>query len=390
MRLRAWLTLSLCLLVVGCAGNRTPAPAPGPDQPSAPVAPAPVSANFTLKEVASGLTRPLQLTHAGDDRLFVVEQTGRIRIIKDGKLLPTPFLDVSAKLTTKGNEQGLLGLAFHPDYARNGTFFVHYSGSNAGETVIARYKVSADNPDRADAASEKVIFTEPQPFSNHNGGPIVFGPDKYLYIALGDGGNAGDPGNRAQNLDSFLGKLLRIDVNADTYKVPPDNPFVGKPGKDEIWAYGLRNPWRVSFDRATGNLYIADVGQNKWEEINFQPAGSKGGENYGWKVYEGLVKYSPGEAPGAVPPVTVYSHDHGCSVTGGFVYRGKEIPGLVGTYLYGDYCTGKMWGLQRSGAEWKATELPKVDFNISSFGEDHAGEMYVVDHGGKVYRMVAK
>lgn len=421
MRTVSLFTLVLTLLaLVGCArpasppappgaGNAAPTPPPAGNALTPPASPglgnaapppqvgsappqdgAPPAVKF--QEVAAGLTRPTGLFHAGDGsgRMFALEQVGRIRIIKERQLLPAPFLDLTAKVNSSANERGLLGLAFHPDYRRNGVFFVHYSGAR-GETVISRFRTSADDPDRGDVASEEVLLTVEQPYANHNGGPILFGRDGYLYIALGDGGSAGDPQNRAQNLETLLGKILRVDVReSGPYKVPADNPFVGKPGRDEIWAYGLRNPWRISFDRATGDLYIADVGQNKLEEINFQPAASKGGENYGWKAFEGTSRYSAVEAKNHVPPVAEYGRDAGCSVTGGHVYRGQAIPALVGRYLYGDYCTGRIWALGRSGDRWVNRELAQTSYRISSFGEDESGELYVVDHGGAVHRIVPR
>ncbi|MBF8285408.1 MAG: hypothetical protein HW378_4323 [Anaerolineales bacterium] len=259
----------------------------------------------------SGLDEPVDLKHAGDGsgRLFVIEQPGRIRIVENGELLPDPFLDIEPLVNSRGNEQGLLGLAFYPDYAANGLFFVNYTDVN-GDTVVARYAVSADDPSRADPASAKIILQVDQPFPNHNGGDLVFGPDGYLYIGLGDGGSGGDPQGNGQNLNALLGKMLRIDVNhGDPYAIPPDNPFAGRAGaRPEIWAYGLRNPWRYSFDRATGDLYIADVGQNAYEEVDFQPADSRGGENYGWNKYEGFHAYDGGATDGLTMPVAEYAH----------------------------------------------------------------------------------
>lgn len=379
-----WL-LMLCLAVLaatGCAGG-------GRGGGGGPAVPA-----IALTKVTDGLTRPLHLTAPGDGsgRLFVLEQPGRVRILREGKVLAEPFLDLTEQVRSSGNEQGLLGLAFAPNYARSGVFYVHYTGQQ-GQTVIARYQVSAQNPDRADAGSAEVLLTVEQPFSNHNGGAILFGPDGYLYIALGDGGSAGDPQNNGQNLSSLLGKLLRIDVRQPgPYRIPPDNPFVGQAGaRGEIWAYGLRNPWRVSFDRATGDLYIADVGQNALEEINLQPAGSKGGQNYGWRVYEGSRIYKGNELKNVTFPVIEYDHGGGnCSVTGGYVYRGKAIPDLVGAYIYGDYCSGRIWAARapaRAGGQWSTTELMQAGFRISAFGEDEQGELYVIDHGGAVHRM---
>ena len=377
--IRTMIMLLSLVLAVGCGGGREK----DSDSPAVPA--------LALTRFVSGLEQPLHLTAAGE-RLFVLEQPGRVRIIRDGKLQPEPFLDLTGQVRSTGMEQGLLGLAFAPDYPSSGIFYVHYTGAQ-GQTVVARYRVSAQNPDRADTASAEVLLTLPQPFANHNGGAILFGPDGYLYIALGDGGSAGDPQNNAQNLDSLLGKLLRIDVSGPgAYRIPPDNPFVSNPAaRDEIWAYGLRNPWRVSFDRATGDLYIADVGQDAIEEINFQPAGSPGGQNYGWRVYEGSRVYKGDGLRDAVFPVVEYRHGNGnCAVTGGYVYRGQAIPELVGTYIYGDYCSGRIWGARQVNDTWTVTDLLQTDFRISAFGEDEKGELYVVDHGGAIYRIDRK
>ena len=364
-------------------------------QPTAPL-PAQTSGEFTLAlepVIEGGLVRPDYLTHAGDDRLFVVEQPGRIRIIAGGQLLDRPFLDIADKVTTDGNEQGLLSVAFHPDYQTNGQFFVNYTRQKDGATVIERYTVAKDDPDRAADQSGKVILVIDQPEANHNGGLIKFGPDGYLYIGMGDGGGQGDQhgaiGN-GQNRAALLGKLLRIDVtNQETYAVPPGNPF-----NNEIWAYGLRNPWRFSFDRATGDLYVADVGQNTYEEVDFQPAASKGGENYGWRIMEGLHCYDPQagcDQSGLALPVAEYSHaDGGCSITGGYVYRGSKYPVLDGAYFFGDYCSGNIWSLQREGDQWQMIKRLEADKRMSSFGEDVKGELYVVDHGGAVYQLVAR
>ncbi len=367
---------------------------PLPSPPAPAESPAPPDPNaYALRKIVSGLDEPVYLTYASDGsgRLFVVEQPGRIRILQNGALLADPFLDLTDLVNDSGNEQGLLGLAFHPDYAANGLFFVNYTDAN-GDTAVVRYSVSAD-PNRADPASAKMILQVAQPFPNHNGGDLVFGPDGYLYIGLGDGGSAGDPQGNGQNLKALLGKLLRIDVNqGDPYGIPPDNPFVGHPeARPEIWAYGLRNPWRYSFDRATGDLYIADVGQNAYEEIDYQPAGSQGGENYGWNFMEGAHPFK-GQAPaGLSAPVVEYLHQvGGCSVTGGYVYRGPSLPALNGVYLYGDYCSGQVWALYRSGSSWENVALLNAFFTISSFGEDANGEVYVLDHGGgAVYQWVA-
>jgi glucose/arabinose dehydrogenase len=343
--------------------------------------------------VSGGLVRPDYLTHAGDDRLFVIEQPGRIRLIEKGQLRDQPFLDITDKVSTDGNERGLLSVAFHPDYVNNGQFFVDYTRQPDGATVIERYTVSKDDPDRANDQSGKVILTIAQPEANHNGGLIKFGPDGYLYIGMGDGGGQGDQhgsiGN-GQNRNALLGKLLRIDVTQqDTYAVPPTNPF-----RTEVWAYGLRNPWRFSFDRSTGDLYIADVGQNLYEEVDVQPAASTGGENYGWRIMEGWHCYDPQEGcdqAGLVLPVAEYSHDAGgCAITGGYVYRGSQYPALQGAYFFGDYCSGIIWSLQREGDRWQMIKRLTADMRISSFGEDVNGELYVIDHGGGVYRLTAK
>lgn len=356
------------------------------------------SFSFRLVTVADGFRRPLLVAHAGDGsgRLFVVEQGGIIRVIKDGAVLTEPFLDVSelvspAARSNDYTERGLLGLAFYPNYAENGLFYVNYT-DRSGNTVVARYTVSPDNPNRADPESAAPLLYVPQPYSNHNGGHMAFGPDGYLYISLGDGGSGGDPQGNGQNLGALLGKILRIDVNVDEgYAVPPDNPFLNRSdARPEIWAWGLRNVWRFSFDRETGDLYLADVGQNRWEEINFQPASSPGGENYGWNAYEGAHVYS-GQPPASevVMPVLEYDHRNGwCSVTGGFVYRGESIPALQGYYLYGDWCTGTVWATQTdSGEAWQAAIVMESGRQISSFGEDEAGELYLVDYEGAVLRL---
>lgn len=348
---------------------------------------------IALEKMVTGLSQPIVLVPGveGESRLYVLEQAGRVRIIQGGQLLEEPFLDLTDRVLSTGAEQGLLGLAFHPDYRSNGIFFVHYTGRPDGQTVVARLRRSADDPRRGDPTTAEVILTVPQPFPNHNGGSLLFGPDGYLYIALGDGGSAGDPGNRAQNLETLLGKILRIDVSQPgPYRIPSDNPFVSKPGRDEIWAYGLRNPWRISFDRRTGDLYIADVGQQEREEVNFQPAASRGGENYGWKVFEGTRRYSAGNLPDAVFPVAEYTHEGGnCAISGGYVYRGRAIPDLEGIYLYGDFCSGRIWGLRRTEGSWQSRQLLKTDANIAAFGEDEAGELYVVDRKGSIYRVRA-
>ena len=351
------------------------------------------STGIALQMVNDQLTSPVFATHAGDGsgRLFVIEKTGTIAILKDGQRTAAPFLDISSLITDNGSEQGLLGLAFHPKYSENGIFFVYYTASN-GDNTLARYKVSS-SPDAADPSSGVVMFKQEDPAPNHNGGMLAFGPDGYLYVGLGDGGGAGDTYGNAQNRNTLLGKLLRLDVDkGDPYAIPTDNPWPeGGDARPEIWAYGLRNPWRFSFDRDTGDLYVGDVGQNQYEEIDMQPAGAKGGTNYGWNTREAMHCFRSNScaSDGLVDPVAEYSHDEGCSVTGGYVYRGTAMPGMVGIYLYGDYCSGTIWGLRRdAGGQWQASKLLSSGTNLSSFGEDQDGELYVVDLSGKLYRIV--
>lgn len=357
----------------------------------------PVAEHVKLTTIATGFDRPLYVTHAGDGsgRLFLVEQRGKIWILRDGVKSAQPFLDVSHLISHIAilddySELGLLGLAFHPDYANNGRFFVNYTDFYE-DTAIAHYQVSAANPDIADETSASLIMLIRQPHRNHNGGQLAFGPDGLLYIALGDGGQANDLLGAGQNRQILLGSILRIDVDgAEPYQIPRDNPFVDDDGGlDEIWSYGLRNPWRFSFDRATGDMYIADVGQDSREEVNFEPADSKGGVNYGWSVWEGNMQFAGGEAPNYSPPIFAYGHEHGCSVTGGYVYRGAAVPDLLGVYLFGDYCSGRVWGIWRNqGLNWQVIELMQADIAISSFGQDEAGELYMVDHAkGQLLRI---
>jgi len=316
-------------------------------------------AQIDLELYAMGFEEPVDIANAGDRRLFVVEKDGIIKIIDaDTGVLDTPFLDIDNQVNSSARERGLLGLVFHPDYENNGYFYVNYIATN-GSTRISRFSVSM-NPDIADAASELIILTVQQPHHNHNGGDLNFGADGYLYIGLGDGGFGGDPDNRAQNPQTLLGKMLRIDVDNPTssanYGIPSDNPFVGDSTTlDEIWAMGLRNPWRFSFDRMTGDMWIADVGQDVWEEIDFQSDTSAGGENYGWRCYEGFEPFELGDCPADSTftlPIHTYQNNFstGCSVTGGFVYRGTAEPDLFGRYLYADYCSGRFWTLTPDGA----------------------------------------
>jgi glucose/arabinose dehydrogenase len=352
----------------------------------------PLPGALALELVVEGLSSPLYLTSpSGDARLFVVEQGGRIRIIENGQLLPAPFLDLAGRISS-GGERGLLSMAFHPEFASNGFFYVNYTDPG-GDTRVERYRVSTD-PRSADVTSATPILTVDQPFANHNGGLLKFGADGMLYIGMGDGGSGGDPQGHGQSLASLLGKLLRIDIDAgDPYGIPTDNPFAGSTSaRQEIWASGLRNPWRFSFDRATGELYLADVGQNRYEEINVV-AGSTAGVNYGWNVMEGMHCFQATTCTqtGLTLPVLEYEHPDGCSVTGGYVYRGSVIPGLVGHYLYSDFCAGWLRsfryanGRVNDARDWAIGDIG----NVMSFGEDDAGEVYILTAGGRVYRIVA-
>ncbi|WP_455379362.1 PQQ-dependent sugar dehydrogenase [Petrachloros mirabilis] len=350
-------------------------------------------AGFDLVPIVSdGLMSPLFLTHAGDSsgRLFVVEQQGTIRMIERGVLRKKPFLDLKDRVTTKGNEQGLLGLAFHPDHRRNGRLFVNYTRREDGATVVSEFSRKGQELE-IEPATERILMVIPQPYPNHNGGMVAFGPDGYLYIGMGDGGSGGDPQNRAQNPDEMLGKMLRIDVDHDRpYGIPKDNPFASKGGRPEVFAMGLRNPWRFSFDRMTGMLWAADVGQDDWEEVDLVVAGG----NYGWRIMEGTHCYKPEK--GCNPeelifPLAEYGHEQGrCSITGGYVYRGASISALRGTYLFGDYCSGELFAISAE-TNRKSSTAPRVlmrtGFRISSFGEDEGGEIYITDHKGALYRL---
>lgn len=343
---------------------------------------------ITLIEIASGFNAPVQVTHAGDgsDRLFVVEQPGRIVIIQNGTVLAQAYLDISS-LVSYGGEKGLLGLAFHPQFANNGYFYVNYTRQGDGATVIARYRALPASANAADPASAAILLVIPQPYGNHNGGQLLFSPvDGYLYIGMGDGGSAGDPQNNAQNINSLLGVMVRIDVDKGLpYVVPPDNPYVGTEGLDEIWAIGLRNPWRFSFDKLNGDLYIADVGQDLWEEVSFQSGSTPGGLNFGWRCMEGMHNYNFTGAcltSNLTGPIAEYSHTEGRSISGGFVYRGSNYPALYGMYFYADYVTGKLWAVRKLTSDpisWTVPQLLlETGMNISAFGEDESGELYVV------------
>ena len=352
---------------------------------------------------ASGLSFPTSLVNSGDDRLFLTIRDGRIVIYANGTVLPTPFLDIRNLVNTQG-EGGLLSAAFHPRFSQNGFFFVNYTDSASFDTIVARYQVSAGDPNRADPASGRVLLRIDQPFTNHNGGQIQFGPDGYLYIGMGDGGSANDPECRAQRNDTLLGKMLRIDVDQNVnsspfYGIPADNPFRGNDNiPDEVWASGLRNPWRFSFDRGTGDLYIGDVGQNQREEIDRQPAGSRGGENYGWKVMEGTLCASTSACPGTTPscnspaftnPILEYQNGGAhCSVIAGYVYRGARVPALSGHYVFGDLCSGQIWAARQNGGTWQVWRLAEVAQNLIAFGEDRQGELYVATSSA-IYRFEA-
>ena len=400
--------LFVLLSLIACSGSNTPLPstptpasAPQTDAPPT-VVPAssiptqisstktpPGAATFpdpnayTWQVIASGLTRPVDLQPDGSGRLFIIEKQGRIRIFENGQLTPEPFLDIDDRVNDNSNEMGLLGLAFHPNYSQNGFFYVNYTGPG-GDTFISRFQASGNT---ADPDSELNLLKIDQPYPNHNGGTLNFGPDGYLYAGLGDGGLAGDPHGNGQSLDTLLGKILRIDVDsAQPYAIPADNPF-----GNEILHYGLRNPWRMSFDKLTGDLYIGDVGQGDWEEIDFVSAGSPGGLNFGWDYYEGNHDYDPqGIAGEYVFPVAEYSHaEGGCSVTGGYVYRGS-MPEWNGVYVYGDYCTGYVWGLVNAAGEGQVQLLFETNVRINSFGQDEAGEVYLLSDGGDIYKLVRK
>ena len=357
-----------------------------------------------LELFASNLDRPVNIKHAGDDRLFVVEQDGLIKIINaNGTVESTPFLDIDSKVRSIGNEQGLLGLAFHPDYSINGYFFVNYI-DNLGDTVIARFSRNETNLSIADPNSELIILTYNQPFSNHNGGELAFGTDGFLYISSGDGGSGNDPQNNSQNLNSMLGKILRIDVNnantSSPYTIPEDNPFIGvSNANDEIWAYGLRNPWKFSFDRSTNDLWIADVGQNAREEINFavatetEPSADTAGLNYGWRCYEGNLEgvafdmQACSNLDSLIFPKFEYAHSGGrCSITGGYVYRGSEYPNFEGLYFFADVCSQEIGYLRFENESWNAT-FQNFSGSWVAFGEDNAGELYISSISGNIFKL---
>lgn len=358
-----------------------------------------IPSGFALTSFSTGYSSPVNISSAGDSRLFIVQQRGRIFICDSlGNKVSTPFLDIASRVSSSGSERGLLGLAFDPNYALNGYFFVNYTRSSDHATVIARYTRDFSNPNLADFSSERVLLVISQPYSNHNGGHIAFGPDGYLYIGMGDGGSGGDPGNRSQNPMNLLGKMLRIDVsNPDAdYEIPASNPFVSAADTaHEIWAIGVRNPWKYSFDKLTGDLWIGDVGQDNWEEVDFQPASAPGGENYGWRCYEADVPYDMSACSGLGPftyPIAKYSNtaSSGCSITGGKRYRGAAHASYYGTYLLSDYCTGKFWGIWDSAGTWVIDQFADVSdaINPVAFGENNLGELFVAGIGtGIIYRI---
>jgi glucose/arabinose dehydrogenase len=360
------------------------------------------SVRLALDLVTGGLDRPVGMAQAGDGsgRLFILEKVGRIRVWQDGGLLPIPLLDISDRVGSAQSEQGLLGLAFHPNYVENGLFFVNYT-DRQGDTVISRFSMpagwDAGSPPVADPGSETTVLTLDQPAANHNGGNLAFGPDGYLYIGTGDGGGAGDRFGNGQNGATLFGAMLRLDVDGgEPYTIPAGNPFVGSATvRDEIWAIGLRNPWRYSFDRLTGDLYIGDVGQNVYEEVDLQLASQGGGQNYGWPIMEGDHCYpaaSQCDRTGLTLPLLEYDHTQGCSVTGGYVYRGEDFPGFRGVYVFGDYCSGRIWGVAaQAGNNPQLVQLARADVQLSSFGEDERGELYLLDMGGgRLFRLVVQ
>jgi glucose/arabinose dehydrogenase len=376
--LRSLTVASIVLVLLGCAGDKgDEAGGSSVSTGGSPSSTTPAqSGRLALEEVVSGLDSPLFVAAAPgeESRLYVVEREGRIRVVEDGRLMDKPFLDI-VDLVTSGGEQGLLSVAFHPDYAENGLFYVDYTDL-AGDTRVIEYRAGGGAP----RSVRQLLFVD-QPYANHNGGQLQFGPDGLLYVGMGDGGAGGDPEDRAQDLGERLGKLLRLDVN--------------RPGADwEVVAYGLRNPWRFSFDRETGDLYIGDVGQGEWEEIDFLPAGARGLVNFGWDAFEGNHVYEdkePNDAGRLVAPVAEYSHDAGCSVTGGYVYRGEAVPAARGRYFYGDFCSGTVWSIDvRDGEASRPRREPFTVDSLASFGEDAGGELYLVSLDGAVFRLAER
>jgi len=389
--LRIAAPVPLLLAAVSCGESSHPSNGPPAISPG----------SYTAAFVAGGLSQPVLIAAAPGDttRLFIVEKAGTIRILRSGSLLSRPFLDIGSRVSG-GSEQGLLGLAFHPGYATNQKFYVDYT-DQSGDTRVVEFLASS-NPDSASSTEREILFVD-QPYANHNGGHLAFGPDGQLYVGLGDGGSGGDPQGNGQSLATLLGKILRLDVDAASpYAVPSDNPFVGRAGaRGEIWSYGLRNPWRFSFDSETGDMWIGDVGQDAWEEVDYEPAG-QGGRNYGWNRMEGSHCFPPGSScdpSGLVLPVAEYDHRAGCSITGGHVYRGAALPELRGTYFYGDYCTGLVRSLRvvsgnpAEERDWTSalrTRSGGAMDGLSSFGVDSKGELYLVLLGGEIYRLARR
>ncbi len=375
--------ISFLALLGACSKPETVLDSPG----------TPAVINYTVEKAFPNVsfTRPVDLQNCGDDRIFVVEQAGRIISFRNDPFtaISSVFLDIHDRVNSIGNEEGLLGLAFDPNYKSNGYFYLNYTASQPRRTVIARYSIHANDSNLADQGSEKIILEINQPYSNHNGGQLAFGPDGYLYIATGDGGSGGDPQGNAQNLNSLLGKILRIDVHplfsTAAFSIPPDNPFVGRSGRDEIWAFGLRNPWRMSFDTKTHILWAADVGQDEIEEIDI----IEKGKNYGWNLMEGNTCYkNPScDSSGLSMPVFQYNHSSGVSITGGFVYRGKKLYGLIGKYIYTDFLSGNIWAIESDSTDTYVNSLlMKSGLNVSSFGVDRDQEIYLCSFDGKIYR----
>ena len=352
---------------------------------------------YTWQLNTDGVSQPVGLVSAMDSsgRLFIVDKEGMVFILRDSEVGPTPFLDIRDRVGIKGaTTRGLLGLVFHPKYAENGYFYLHYT-NRQGDIVISRFHVSKET-DLGDPNSERILIQVKPPVGEHNGGDLAFGPDGYLYISIGDGGGGGygDAEGNAQNPESLLGKILRIDVDGDNpYAIPADNPFASGGGRPEVWAYGLRNPWRLAFDPLTGDLYIADVGENQWEEVNFLPAGTPGGANLGWNYFEGMHAFrdKPSESQSYLPPLVEYNHEQGCSIIGGKVYRAKALPEFNGVYLYGDYCQKTVWGLlHKPDGTWQNEMLFQVEAFITSFGQDEAGDIYLVGLTGQIFKLVKK
>jgi glucose/arabinose dehydrogenase len=383
---------AICLALIAatlpsCGGGGTTTPTP----PSA--APPATPPSVSLVSFVTGLTQPVAFESLPDGRIFVLEQAGRIRVIQGGALLSVPFLDISSNVES-GGEKGLLGLAFHPSFATNGRFFVNYTRRVSGQlqTVISEFFATSASTNLVNIATERVLLTVNQPFDNHNGGQLAFGPDGSLYIGLGDGGSAGDPQGNGQNLQTLLGKILRIDVNSvdpgRAYHIPGDNPFASGGGLPEIWAYGLRNPWRFSFDTASGRLFAGDVGQNAREEIDIVTRGA----NFGWNTMEGTLCFNPPSGcnqTGLTPPIHDYGRTDGGTVIAGFMYRGSGVSGLQGFYVFGDFISGRIWALREDASTWTRFELLSTGRSISSLGRDSAGELYVLDYGaGSVLRLV--